>query len=223
MMAVLRCCGEVASDCVSGYSSRLTSQMFLGATMSAVAAGKPEYTRLRLFSDYFDAAKAVGCRVSVNVWKSESSAFYGGFANVALQSLMANPALFTGAEKTVTGSATESLWPDVAKNEAGDFVCVGSPESVKVSATAELLGNLSLSDAVEAVNPVNNLASRALDLTGISVKPGDVIILAPKIEEVSTGEGVPVAYWGMHYGGDAVAARDMSQSYAGVHPYFMFA
>lgn len=223
MMAVFRCCGETASDCVSGYSSRLTSQMFLGATMSAVSLGKPEYTRIRLFADEFDAAKAVGCRVSVNVWKSDSPAFFGGFANVALQSLMANPALFTGADKTVTGSATESLWPDAAKNEAGDFVCVGSPESVTISATAELLGNLSLSDAVEAVNPATGLVSRALDLTGISVKPGDVIILAPKIEEVATGEGVPVAYWGMRYGEDVVASRDMSRSYAGVHPYFMFA
>ena len=57
----------------------------------------------------------------------------------------------------------------------------------------------------------------------LSVKPGDVIILAPKIEEVATGEGAPVAYWGMRYDEDVVASRDMSRSYAGVHPYFMFA
>jgi hypothetical protein len=223
MMAVFRCCGQVTTDRVSGFSSRFTSQMFLGATMSVVSSGRPEYSRIRMLDDAFDVAKAVGCRISVNVWKSESPAFFGGFANVALQALMANPALFTVAEKSVAGSATESLWSDVVQNDAGVYECTGKAESVTVSATADYLGSVSLADACDAVNPKTELATRALDLTGVSVKPGDVLILAPKVEEVFASSDTPVAYWGLRGAGDAIASRDFSGSYGGVHPDIMFA
>ena len=223
LSVLIRAC-DWGDEHVNGIGVSGTSQIFLGSTMAPVPHARAEYGRIRILDDMFDAAKAENCRVSINFWKSDSASFFGGFPNVALQSLASNPAFFTGASKAIEGSASEQLWPECVKDGNGDYVCSGTPESVTVSASAEFLGNVSLDDAYDTVNAATGMPTRALELQGVKIKPGDVVILSPKVDAVMTDDESPAAHWGLRFfSGESPLTKDMSKGGIGVHPYFQFA
>ena len=209
---------DTDNDNVNGVRCQVAAQMFLGASLCVVPSDKTEFTRIRLIDAEFNPASAVGCKISVNVWKSESLSFFGGFPEVALQALMADPALFTGRTKTVNGSASEAIWPDVSQGTDGKYACAGSPMQVSVSVTAELIATVSLDSAREI--RYGDADSYAIDITGLSVKPGDVIILAPRVDYVKLEGSALAAHWGV--GTSGPRSLDLSKESCGICPIFKF-
>lgn len=173
----------------AGFRTSRKTQMFLGATYFTPPTDKAEYSRFRILDGYL--ATKSGCEMSLNVWKSSSRTFFGGFPLAALQSLMCNSAMFTGNDKNITGSFSESLWPAVKDKGDGSFVCDGDPQQVSESVEAELIATVDVNTAYAEGNKM------AIDVTGIKVSPGDVVILAPKVESVNIAEDGNAAYWGI--------------------------
>ena len=193
---LLRSCGTEANrePFENGYRVVAKTQMFLGAVFAMPPTDKAEYSRFRILDEKL--ATLNGCKMSLNVWKSSSRDFFGGFSGAALQSLMCNPAIFTGAENSVSGTVSASLWPASKDRGDGSHECDGEAEAVSVSVTAELIANVPIDSAYAANDKM------AVDVTGVKILPGDIVIIAPKVESVNVDTAGYSAYWGI--GGDSV-------------------
>jgi hypothetical protein len=172
-----------------GYRVAAKTQMFLGAIFVTPPTDKAEYSRFRILDKKL--ATLSGCKMSLNIWRSSSRDFFGGFSAAALQALMCNPAIFTGSENSISGTVSASLWPASKDKGDGAHECDGEAESVSVSATAELMANVPIDAAYGAEGTM------AIDVTGVKILPGDIVIIAPKVEYINVATSGRAAYWGV--------------------------
>ena len=166
-------------------------QAVWGADWNVVPTYKAEYSRFRIV--HGNLADKEKCDVSINVWRSKSRSFYSGFPRAALQSLASNPILYTGDEKTISGSVVESVWREFETDESGVVGPKGAPIEISLTVEADLIATVGLTGAYDAGG-----GAKAVDVTGVSVHPGEIIILAPKVERVSLDDAMQDrAYWGL--------------------------
>lgn len=204
---------------MKGFSEYAGAQMYMGAIGVQVPTSKSSYTRFRMFAPYLKTA--VNCKVSVNVWKSKSLSLGGMFGQVAVQALMADPAFFTGEKKSVSGSATETLWDGYSMDDNGVCTAKGATEEVAITVDADLIATVNVEEGYDFNH--SGLDCWAVDVVGVDLKPGDYLIFSPHVDFVHLGPGEEVAYWGLNMTGKIPKEIDVAHQALGAAPYCQFA
>lgn len=117
-----------------------------------------------VFRVFFGAVQDSGLDVSVLCWRSRSRDVYGGFGRAAMNTLASQADFWTGASKKIRGSVS------------GDGT---SSSGIQLSAEAELIGEAI--PEYEQTEYVEQGYFVRVSLPAGALEPGDVLILAPKI------------------------------------------
>jgi hypothetical protein len=174
------------NDSTHVLEANATFQAFFGFVSAIVPACRRSYSRLR-FRASSHSMYCTRCKASINVWLSRSPDCAGAFANVAFGALAKQPAFFTGAKSSLSGSATVTL--------SG-----GSPATVSVEAAATLIGSFDVSNfALYSNRPVSGSdTGDEIVLDGLSLSPGDVLIFAPRLDSVADNiDSYNHIHWGV--------------------------
>lgn len=156
-----------AVSAVRGYM-----QFVFGYAVVEAPAGKKSYSKIRIASASENEFHITGnLSVSLNVWHSKSMSCTGMYSNMAIAALAENPALFVDGDKNISAEATFPIM---------DYESHRSVDNVSVSAEASLIA--------EALS-VNVLESDEILIEGVDIAPGDMIIIAPRVDSISYVDG----------------------------------
>ena len=145
-----------------------------------VPYGRESYARLRMFRHSDPSSNLVsrtsGLECDLLLWKSNSAALVGTYAEAALAALASNPQFFIGGAKSVSGTIT------------GDGTLTAG---TSISADATLLQRIDMAYCTGTTLNVDLAAS---------VQPGDFLIVAPTLKAAPTfpasdGNGVSSMSW----------------------------
>lgn len=154
------------------YAVRGYMQFVFGYAVVEAPAGKKSYSKIKIgraSENEFHITRNLS--VSLNVWHSKSMSCMGMYSNMAIASLAENPALFVDGEKNISAEVTFPIM---------DYESHKPVDNVSVSAEASLIS--------EALS-VNLLESSEILVDGVDIAPGDMVIIAPRVDSISYVDG----------------------------------